>query len=187
MYRFTHNLYLNLNRKSKWYQNISKFSNGFVTALTSFFEEFFAVFAGEGNGARYVANELYDVSQVVFVPGVLLPRVGLKQVISCNLISHSYLWLHVNTSSELECHAGTGPDVSRWTVAGSEQDLERAILPRLDVLREVVMLPARVAQVSNLHLQVQRHLMDWVLQWSNFDEVTWIGLRGSSEKNGGKY
>ena len=50
--------------------------------LTSFFEEFFAVFAGEGNGAGDVADELYDVSQVVLVPGVLLPRVRLKQVIS---------------------------------------------------------------------------------------------------------
>ena len=56
------------------------------------------------------------------------------------------------TSSELEGHAGTGPDVSRWTIAGSKQDLEGAILPRLDVLGEVVLLPARVAQVRNLHL-----------------------------------
>jgi hypothetical protein len=63
-------------------QSTSKIPKGVITALTSFFEEFFAVFAGEGNGARYVANELYDVSQVVFVSGVLLPRVRLKQVIS---------------------------------------------------------------------------------------------------------
>ena len=58
------------------------------------------------------------------------------------------------TSSKLEGHACTGPDVSRWTIAGSKQDLEGAILPRLDVLGEVVVLPARVAQVCNLDLQV---------------------------------
>ena len=63
-------------------------------------------------------------------------------------------WFDVITSSELKGHAGTGPDVSRWTIAGSEQDLEGAILPGLDVLREVVVLPASVAQVGNLHLQV---------------------------------
>ena len=68
----------------------SKIPKRFVTPLTSLFEEFFAVFAGEGNGAGDVANELYDVSQVVLVPGVLLPGVRLKQVISWNWSSCNY-------------------------------------------------------------------------------------------------
>ena len=56
------------------------------------------------------------------------------------------------TSSEFKGHAGTGPDVSWRTIAGSKQDLQGAILTSLDVLGEVVLLPASVAQVRNLHL-----------------------------------
>merc|ERR550517_2046530 len=114
-------------------------SASICVAAPQSFEEFFAVFAGEGDGAGDVADELYDVSQVVLVPRVLLPRVRLKQVVS---------------SSEFKGHAGTGPDVSWGTIASSKQDLQGAILARLDVLGEVVLLPASVAQVRNLHLQV---------------------------------
>ena len=43
------------------------------------------------------------------------------------------------TCSELECHAGEGPNISGSAVAGADQDLQGPILPGLNVLSEVVL------------------------------------------------
>ena len=67
------------------------------------------------------------------------------------------------TSSELEGHAGGGPDVCRGVVAGAQQDLQGPVLPGLDVLRVVVRHPAGVTQVGNLALQPRHDLMDRIL------------------------
>ena len=40
----------------------------------------------QSNVPRYVASQLYNVGQVVLIPGVVLPWVGLKQVVSCNIL-----------------------------------------------------------------------------------------------------
>ena len=60
----------------------------------------------------------------------------------------------VVAGGELERHARGAPDVGGRAVAGADEHLKRAVLPRLDVLSEVVVRPARVAQVRELHEQL---------------------------------
>ena len=62
---------------------------------------------------------------MVLVPGVIVPRVRLEQVV---------------TGGHLEGHAGRRPDIGRRPVSGAEKDLQAAVLPCLDVLREVMVL-----------------------------------------------
>merc|ERR1719150_2227518 len=81
--------------------------------------------------------------QVVLVPGVVLTTVGLKQIVAC---------------SQLKCHAGKGPDISRSAVARAYQHLQGPILPGLNVLSEVVLDPTGVTKVGNLDLEVLHHL-----------------------------
>jgi len=69
----------------------------------------------------------------------------LEQVVACG---------------KLESHAGQRPQVGACRVAGAEDDLQRAVLARLDVLGEVVVGPAGVAQVGDLYLQVSLVLDD---------------------------
>ena len=73
----------------------------------------------------YVSDELYDVCQVVLVPGVVFSRVRLKQVIA---------------GRHLEGHARRGPDVCGGPVPSAQQNLQRPILTGLNVLCEVVIL-----------------------------------------------
>ena len=72
-----------------------------------------------------VADELDDVREVVLVARVVLARVRLEEVVA---------------RRHLEGHARRRPDVGRRAVPGAQQHLEAAVLPRLDVLREVVIL-----------------------------------------------
>lgn len=58
-------------------------------------------------------------------------------------------------------HAGGAPNVSWCAIAGPKQHLQTPVLPGLDVLREVVVHPAGIPQVGNLHPHVA-HLVDWV-------------------------
>ena len=120
-----------------------------VTELPLLVEELAGVFSGEGDVARDGAHQLDDVCQVVLVPGVVLPTVRLKEVVSC---------------SQLEGHAGSRPDVSLGTVPRSEEDFEAAVLPSLDVLGEVVSHPARVAQVGDLDLEIGSLLGDGIVE-----------------------
>lgn len=58
-------------------------------------------------------------------------------------------------------HAGSAPDISRGPVASPKQHLQTPVLPGLNVLGEVVVHPAGVPQVGNLHLHVT-NFMHWV-------------------------
>ena len=73
----------------------------------------------------YGSNELYDVCQMVLVPGVVVAGVGLEQVV---------------TGGHLEGHARGRPDVGGGTVPSSEEDLQTPVLPGLDVVSEMVVL-----------------------------------------------
>ena len=84
-----------------------------------------AVLAGHGDGGRDDADQLDDVGEVVLVPAVVLARVRLEEVVA---------------RRHLEGHARRRPDVGRRTVPGAQQHLQAPVLPRLDVLREVVVL-----------------------------------------------
>ena len=95
------------------------------SALTLPIEEVPRVFPIKHDPLRYISHELYDVRDVVLVPAVVVARVGLEQVVA---------------RGQLEGHAGRGPDVCRGPVPGAQQHLQTAVLPGLDVLREVVVL-----------------------------------------------
>lgn len=73
-------------------------------------------------------------------------------------------------------HAGSAPDVSRGAVASPEQHLQTPVLPGLDVLGEVVVHPAGIPQVGNLHLHVT-HFVHWV--WDMVDGLV-VGAGGHS-------
>ena len=75
--------------------------------------------------AGNVAEELDDVREVVLVARAVLARVRLEEVVA---------------RRHLEGHARRRPDVGRRTVPGAQQHLQAPVLPRLDVLREVVVL-----------------------------------------------
>ena len=85
----------------------------------------FAVFAGHGDVGGDHATQLDDVGEVVFVSGVVVPGVGLEQVVP---------------RGELEGHTGRGPDVSRRSVSRPQQHLQRSVLSGLDILRVVMIL-----------------------------------------------
>jgi hypothetical protein len=57
---------------------------------------------------------------------------------------------------ELEDDAGHGPHVDGCGVLGAHDGLQRPILPRLDVIGKVLVGPARVAKVHDLHRVVGR-------------------------------
>ena len=84
-----------------------------------------AVLAGHGDGGRDDADQLDDVGEVVLVPGVVVPGVGLEQVVP---------------RSQLEGHTGRRPDVSRRSVPRPQQHLQRSVLSGLDILRVVMIL-----------------------------------------------
>ena len=72
-----------------------------------------------------VPDELDDVCQVVLVPGVVLARVGLEQVVTCR---------------HLEGHARRRPNVSRGSVASTKENLQTSILASLDIFCEMMIL-----------------------------------------------
>lgn len=74
---------------------------------------------------RYATDELNDVGEVILISGVVFARVGLEEIVA---------------SGHLEGHAGGGPDVGRGTVARTQEHLQTAILPGLNVLGKVVIL-----------------------------------------------
>ena len=97
----------------------------FLRKLTSFVEEFSGVLSREGDVTGNVAEELNDVREVVLVARVVLARVRLEEVVA---------------GRHLESHARRRPDVGRGAISCAQQDLEAAVLSRLDVFREVVIL-----------------------------------------------
>ena len=77
-----------------------------------------------------------DVGQVVLVPAVVVPGVRLKQVV---------------TSGELEGHAGCAPDVCRGPIPRAEENLQRPVLPGLDILGVMVILERRERHRHAVH------------------------------------
>ena len=72
-----------------------------------------------------VADELDNMREVVLVARVVLARVRLEEVVA---------------GRHLESHARRRPNVGRGSISCAQQDLETAVLSRLDVFREVVIL-----------------------------------------------
>ena len=85
-----------------------------------------------------LAEKLGHVGQVVLVLAVAGAGVRLEQEVP---------------GGELEGHAGRAPDVRRGPVPRPDDHLQRPVLPRLNVVSEVMMLPARVTKVRNLNTQ----------------------------------
>ncbi|GMR43376.1 hypothetical protein PMAYCL1PPCAC_13571 [Pristionchus mayeri] len=84
-------------------------------------------------------EQLDDVRQMIVVPRVVRTLVWLEEVVA---------------RGQLEGHARSAPNVGRRPVASADEHLQGSVLPRLDVLREVVVRPAGVAQISNLDLKL---------------------------------
>ena len=79
--------------------------------------------------SRYITDELDNVGQVVLVPGVVLARVGFEEVVA---------------GGKLEGHTRGRPNVGGGSVPRTQQDLQTAVLPRLDILSEVVILSGQI-------------------------------------------
>jgi len=111
-----------------------------VPQLALLREELAGVFSGKGDVTRNGPHQLDDVGEVILVPGVILSTVRFKEVV---------------TGGQLEGHTSSGPDVSWRPVPSTEQDLKASVLPSLDVFREMMRHPTRVAQVSDLDLKIR--------------------------------
>ena len=74
------------------------------------------------------------------------------------------------TRDQLECHAGHRPKVSTHIVIESEHHFRTTILPRLNLLSEVVVRPASVSQVTDL----KRDLL--VSEWSSLVHILGLHL-----------
>ncbi|RNA07690.1 hypothetical protein BpHYR1_027982, partial [Brachionus plicatilis] len=110
----------------------------YVAQLSAFGEELGRVLAADCYVVGYGPEKLDDVGYVVLVARVVLAAVWLEQVVA---------------GGQLERHACQTPDVGACCVARAQDDLQRAILPRLNVLGEMVIGPAGVAQVRYFYLQ----------------------------------
>jgi hypothetical protein len=62
------------------------------------------------------------------------------------------------TSQDLENHAGEAPDIRAGIIISAQNDFRRPVLSGLDLSGEVMMTPARIAEVGNLdaHILIDR-------------------------------
>lgn len=89
--------------------------------------------------------EKFDTKRkVIFIARILLRALWVEEVVSGNELKH---------------HARQTPYVRGGAVAGAQDYLRAAVLARLNLLREVPIDPACVAQVSEAELRL------WVLEW----------------------
>ncbi len=72
-----------------------------------------------------ISDEFYNVGQMILIPGVVLPRVRLEEIVSC---------------CHLKGHACCGPDVGGWAISCTQEDFQASVLAGLDIFREVVVL-----------------------------------------------
>jgi hypothetical protein len=97
-------------------------------------EEIPAVLAVRGDTLGHPADELHHQREVVLVTVVVLAAPGVEEKV---------------TGGELEGHARQGPHVRRCGVLGAQYNLRAPVLPGLDVLGELLVRPARVAEVHD--------------------------------------
>ena len=92
----------------------------------------------------HASDELHHERQVVLVAIVVLPTSGVEQ--------------HV-PGGELENDARETPHISARVILRTEDDLGRAILSRLNVLRELAIDPARVTQITNFRVKILQRVV----------------------------
>lgn len=99
-------------------------------------------------------------------------------------------WIMGTAELKLTHHTGSAPDVGRCAVVGADQDLHRAVLARLDVLSEVLVLRTGQKQVPftpSGQKQTTAHMFTHhpagITQVSNLDG-DFIGILGLEEIQG---
>ena len=97
-------------------------------------EEVPAVLAVRGDTLGHPADELHHQREVVLVTVVVLAAPGVEEKV---------------TGGELEGHARQGPYIRRCGVLGAQYNLRAPVLPGLDILGELLVRPARVAEVHD--------------------------------------
>ena len=107
---------------------------------------------------------------VIFVSAVLFSTVRFEEII---------------TRGQLKCHASHTPDICRCIVASAENHLQRAVLPCLNVVSEMLMLEdkdgTRCAQQAELTVQ-QALPRSAIFTWSNSSgrtSKTGLGVRSA--------
>ena len=84
---------------------------------------------------RNGAQQLLEQPQLLQILGEIAVLLGVEEEVP---------------GEQLEDHAGGGPDIRRERVGRVENGLGAAILPRLNIVRELLVLEARVPQVHDL-------------------------------------
>jgi hypothetical protein len=104
---------------------------------------------------------------VVVVFAVFGAGLGVEEVIACDQFEGlAMLVMSTLQSPEHETHhRGHAPDIGASTPFRTENNLRRAVLPSLDVIGEVMIHPARIAQISNLDgYRLKRHFFESLLR-----------------------
>lgn len=92
------------------------------------------VFPGEGKVPRARAKQLDHQRHVVFISRVVLPTVRVKEEIP---------------RRKLEDHASKAPHIRRGVIIRANHDLGAPVLPRLNIVREVLFHPTGIAEIRN--------------------------------------
>lgn len=108
-------------------------------------EEFFRAPLRPCNGFRHPSQQLDHLRQMIIVPVEVTATLGVEQQVS---------------SHKLKDEARHRPNISRCIVLLSHNDFGTSVLPRLDVVCEVFVRPASVAEVA--HLRIQHHNVEWL-------------------------
>mmetsp|Transcript_36407 Transcript_36407/g.67283 ORF Transcript_36407/g.67283 Transcript_36407/m.67283 type:complete len:242 (+) Transcript_36407:126-851(+) len=105
-------------------------------------EEVLRVLPGQRELLRHLPKKLLEHGEVVLVPVVVLPRARIEQQVA---------------RQQLERDAPQGPDVRGRVVPAPDEHLRGPVLTRLNVLAEVAVRPARIAEVHDHGARLLQH------------------------------
>ena len=109
------------------------------TQVAAAVEVLFGVLARKGKVLRHPSKQLHHLRQMIVVLVVVAALARLEKEVA---------------SDHLKDSASEGPDIGRGVVVSTNNDLRRAVLPSLDLRREVMISPAAISHIANLHLDI---------------------------------
>ena len=113
-------------------------------------EDFLRPLARQAQRLGERAQQLDDLRDVIVVFAVLGARLRIEQIVACNELKNLGVSALSGEFPGGTYHGSHAPYVGAGAPFRAEDDLGRPILPSLDVVGEVVVDPARVAEIGNL-------------------------------------
>lgn len=103
-------------------------------------------------------QQLDDLRNVVVVFAILGARLRVEEVVACDKLKDLRVLLSANMAHqraaegrrEKTYHGSHAPNICAGSPFRTQYDLRRSVLPRLDIICEVMIDPAGVSQIRNL-------------------------------------